>query len=122
MMSDKQVDFNGNVVEDEVKFDDVVNIKTLMNSLIRAENRYMVKKFYNEMDYYEMMLTEDWDTVNKERVGKGLPKLGNQDMKKAYVKHKMMDEYDEEKYLELEYLRFQRMYDVAMKLKMESIK
>lgn len=122
MMSDKQVDFNGNVVEDEVKFDDVVNIKTLMNSLILAENRYMVKKFYNEMDYYEMMLTEDWDTVNSERAKEGLPKLGNQDMKKAYVKHKMMDEYDEEKYLELQYLRFQRMYDVAMKLKMESSK
>lgn len=119
MMSDKQVDFDGNVVEDEVKFDDVVDIKTIMHSLIRAENRYKVKKFYNEMDYYEMMLTEDWDTVNKERVEKGLPKLGNQDMKKAYIKQKMMDEYDEEKYLELEYLRFQRMYDVAMRIGFE---
>ena len=119
MMKDKQVDFNGNVVEDDVKFDDIVNIKSLMNSLIRAENRYKVKKFYNEMDYYDMMLTEDWDTVNKGWVEKGLPKLGNQDMKKAYIKHKMMDEYDEEKYLELEYLRFQRMYDVTMRIGFE---
>ena len=118
MMSDKQVDFNGNVVDDE-KFDDIVNIKSLMNSLIRAENRYMVKKFYNEMDYCEMMLTEDWDTVNKERAEQGLPKLSNQDMKKAYIKYKMMEEYDEEKYLELEYLRFQRMYDVAMRIGFE---
>lgn len=122
MMSDKQVDFNGNVVEDGVKFEDVVDIKNIMNSLIMAENKYKIKKFCNEMDYYEMMLTEDWDTVNKERVEKGLPKLGNQDMKKAYVKQKMMREYEEEKCLELEYLRFQRMYDVAMKLKMESTK
>lgn len=119
MMSDKQVDFNGNVVEDDVKFEDVVDINSIMDSLIMVENKYKIKKFCNEMDYYEMMLTEDWDTVNKERVEKGLPKLGNQDMKKAYIKQKMMREYEEEKYLELEYLRFQRMYDVAMRIGFE---
>ena len=119
MMSDKQVDFNGNVVEDKVMFGDVVDIKSIMDSLIMAENKYKIKKFCNEMDYYEMMLTEDWDTVNTERVEKGLPKLGNQDMKKAYVKHKMISDYELEKHFELEYLRLQRMYDVAMKLGVE---
>lgn len=118
-MSDKQIDFNGNVVEDEVKFEDVVDIKSIMDSLIMAENKYKIKKFCNEMEYYEMMLTEDWDTVNTERIEKGLSKLGNQDMKKAYIKQKMIEEYEEEKYLELEYLRLQRMYDVAMKLGVE---
>ena len=40
---------------------------------------------------------------NEERKEKGLPKLGNQDMKKAYLKYMMMRDYDEVLYLELEY-------------------
>lgn len=119
MMETKQVNFDGEIIED--KKESEVKIKNIMDSLIRAEQRYKVKKFYNEMDYYEQLLTEDWDTINEKRKEKGLPKLGNQDMKKAYLKHKMMDEYDEEKYLELEYLRFQRMYDVMLMLGAESL-
>ena len=121
-MTSKQIDFDGNIIKDAKDVEEIIDVKSLMYSVIRAENRYMVKKFYNEMDYYERMLTTDWDTVNEERKEKGLPKLSNQDMKKAYIKYDMVDEYDEEKYFELEYLRFQRMYDVAMKLKMESSK
>ena len=121
-MVSRQINFDGEIVEDSKDINEIVDMRSLMYSLIRAENRYKVKKFYNEMDYYEMLLTEDWDTVNEERKEKGLPKLSNQDMKKAYIKHKMMDDYDEEKYLELEYLRFQKMYDVAIKLGLETFR
>ena len=57
-MSDKQVDFNGNVVEDKVKFEDVVDIKSIMNSLVMAENKYKIKKFCNEQFYLDNVLLE----------------------------------------------------------------
>lgn len=121
-MTSRQIDFEGNVVKDSKDVNEIIDIKGLLHSLINAEHEYLIKKFYNEMDYYESMLTTDWDTINEERKEKGLPKLSNQDMKKAHIKYMMMVDYDEELYLELEYLRLQKMYETAKKFGFEMIK
>ena len=74
------------------------------------------------MEYNEHMLMTDWDTINEERKEKGLPKLSNQDMKKAHIKQMMIGDYEGLLYLELEYLRLSKIYDVAMKMGFEMIK
>lgn len=121
-MTSRQIDFDGNIIKDEKDITEIVDMKQLLYSLIEAEKQYKLKKFYNALDYDEQMLTTDWDTVNEERKEKGLPKLSNQDMKKAHIKYMMMVDYDEELYLELEYLRLSKMYEVAMKMGFEMIK
>ncbi|MBP5422997.1 MAG: hypothetical protein J6Y78_11205 [Paludibacteraceae bacterium] len=121
-MVSKQIDFDGNIVKDVKDIKEIVDVKDLLYSLIDAEKEYKLKKFYNALDFDEQMLTTDWDTINEERKEKGLPKLSNQDMKKAHIKYMMMVDYDEELYLELEYLRLSKMYDVAMKMGFEMIK
>ena len=93
----------------------IVSMKTLMIETIRAEEEYKRKKFLNEQEYNNQLLNTDWDSINEERKEQGLPKLGNQDMKKAYIQDKMFADYDVELNNELKFNEHKRKFDVAMK-------
>lgn len=93
----------------------ISSMKTLMLETIKAEDEYKRKKFLNEQEYNNQLLNTDWDTINEERKEKGLPKLSNQDMKKAYIQNKMFVDYDEELNKELKFNEHKRKFDVAMK-------
>lgn len=121
-MTSRQVDFEGNIVNDSKDINEIVDMKSLLYSLISAEGKYKAKKFANDMEYNEHMASIDWDTINAERREEGLPKLSNQDMKKAYIKVKMNENYREELYLEREYDKYRRMYEVAIKIGFEMVK
>ena len=121
-MVSRQIDFEGNVVNDAKDINEIVDMKSLLYLLIDAESKYKTKKFFNDMDYNEHMSTIDWDTVNSERMENGLPKLTNQDMKKAYIKTIMHEDYREELYEEMKYDKYRRMYEVAIKIGFEMVK
>ena len=100
----------------------VSSMKTLMLETIKAENDYKLKKFQNEQEYNKQLLETDWDKINDERKEQGLPKLSNQDMKKAYIQNKMFVDYDEELNREKNYDEYKRKFDVAMKYSYDIIR
>lgn len=121
-MITRQIDFDGNVVKDVCDVKEILDMNDLLSSLIKAEENYKLKKIEVEQNYFEELLNIDWDTINDERKERGLPKLSNQDMKKAYIMTKMNDQYDNLLEMELEYNMVRRMYDVAMKYSFDILK
>ena len=114
-----QTDLYGNEVIEEVKID---NMSELVDALNKAEYDYKSRKFLNEMIYNKELLALAWDKIDKERVDKGLKKLGNQEMKKAYVKKMMYEKYHEEFELEQRYNELRRKYEVSLKYSFEILK
>ena len=91
------------------------NTKDLVYALAKAENDYKYEKFETEQKYYKKLLNTDWDKINEERKEKGLSKLSNQDMKKAYIMTEMKGDYANLLDSELTYNELRRLYDISMK-------
>ena len=121
-MITRQIDFDGNIVKDVCDVKEIMDMNDLLCSLITSEENYKLKKIEVEQNYFEELLNTDWDTINNERKEQGLPKLSNQDMKKAYIMTKMNDQYSNLLDVELEDNMIRRMYDVAMKYSFDILK
>lgn len=94
----------------------------LLHKLAMAEENYYEEKHNYKAEYNEHLLNTDWNTVNSERVDKGLPKLSNQDMKKAYIEKKISKFKSDAILAELEYNRLLRMYEMMKKYSLDVLR
>lgn len=98
------------------------NFMELLVRLADAEYAYKNLKFILEQKFNSELISIDWNEINEERKKLELPKLGNQDMKEAFIKDSLREEYSELNSLELEYYKLKRAYDVALKYSIDVLR
>ena len=98
------------------------NFIELLVRLADAEYAYKNLKFILEQKFNSELISIDWNEINEERKKLELPKLGNQDMKEAFIKDSLREEYSELNSLELEYYKLKRAYDVALKYSIDVLR
>lgn len=114
--------------EEEFDVTDLVNEQViespidLLHKLAIAEENYYNEKHIYKREYNEKLLNTDWDLLNKDRVSNGLPKLGNQDMKKAYIENQLSTFKSDKILAELEYNRLLRMYEMMKKYSLDVLR
>lgn len=94
---------------------EITSMKELVLDLITAESDFRWKKLETEDLFSDKLVKTDWDKLNAERKEQGLPKLSNQDMKKAHILLEMGDDYRDLLLAELKYNKLRRFYDMSMK-------
>ena len=115
-------------MDEEIDVTDLINEQViespmdLLHKLAIAEENYYKEKEIYRQEYNQHLLNTDWDGVNSERVSKGLPKLGNQDMKKAYIEMQMITFKSDRLLAELEYNRLLRMYEMMKKYSLDVLR
>lgn len=98
------------------------NFMELIIALANAESMYKEAKLHYEQNHNNLMLNIDWDGINEDREEQGLPKLGNQDMKNAYIQSKLFYLKRDLICYEEKYNDLKRMYDIALKYSFEILK
>lgn len=98
------------------------NFMELLSKLADAEYTYKNFKFFVEQKFNSELISIDWNEINEERKNLELPKLGNQDMKEAFIKDSLREEYSELVSLELKYYNLKRAYDVALKYSIDVLR
>ena len=106
-------------MEEETQF---LRFLDLINAVANAEMKFKIYKLEYEQCHNNMLLNSNWDEINEERQKQGLPKLGNQDMKNAFVENKLIHMKKDLSLYERGYLDLKRKYDVALKYSFETLK
>lgn len=91
--------------------------KQLIEVLKDAEEQYRKAKLDHTKKYNELLLDTNWDEINKERIEKGIVKITNQDMKKAYITNALENEEKKLLELKLEYDNLFRIYEISKHIK-----
>lgn len=94
----------------------------LLQKLALAEENYRKEDQIYTTEYNKQLLNTDWNKVNNERVEKKLPKLGNQDMKKAYIEASLSQFETDLILAKLEYHRLLRMYEMMKKYSLDILR
>ena len=94
----------------------------LLQKLTIAEERYRNKESTYLSEYNDSLINTNWDEINKERVEEGLPKLSNQDMKKAYIETDLIKMNEDKIIAKLEYNRLLRMYEMMKKYSLDILR
>lgn len=94
----------------------------LLQKLAMAEENYRNEEKLYIKEYNEHLLNTDWTTLNNQRVDEGLPKLSNQDMKKAYIDELLYDFKQDLIIAKLEYNRLLRMYEMMKKYSLDILR
>lgn len=116
------------MVEEKEKTSELINQEIigspidLLHKLAIAEENYLKEDNLYKKSYNGLLLVTDWDKINKERVEKGLGKLSNQDLKKAYIEEKLNDYKDDVILAKLEYNRLLRMYEMMKKYSLDILR
>lgn len=94
----------------------------LLQKLAIAEENYRNEESTYLYEYNDSLINTNWDEINKERVEKGLPKLSNQDMKKAYIETDLRKMNEDKIIAKLEYNRLLRMYEMMKKYSLDILR
>ena len=115
-------------MDDEFDVTELVNEQViespidLLHKLAIAEENYYKEKHIYKKEYNEFLLNTDWNSLNDERASQGLPKLSNQDMKKAYIENQLSTFKSDRILAELEYNRLLRMYEMMKKYSLDVLR
>lgn len=99
-----------------------INMMQLLIMVSNAEYEYKTLKLTLEQKFNSELISIDWNEINEERKKLELPKLGNQDMKEAFIKDSLREEYSKLSKLELDYYHIKRTYDVALKYSIDVLR
>lgn len=94
----------------------------LLQKLALAEENYRNEEKIYTKEYNKHLLNTDWNKVNDERIEKGLSKLSNQDMKKAYIEELLFSFKSDLIMAKLEYNRLLRMYEMMKKYSLDILR
>ena len=81
-----------------------------LSALNAAEAEYKRYKLSNQLNQAQFLLTVDWTEINNERAELGLPKISNDQTRKAYIRDKFFKDNEKELSLELRYNAAYREY------------
>lgn len=98
------------------------NFMELIIAVANAEALFKESKMKYEHTHNRLLLNIDWNGINEDREEQGLPKLGNQDMKNAYIDEQLLPLKSDLSRYERRYYDLKRKYDVALKYSFETLK
>lgn len=93
-MKEETTNFEGAAIEEAVDEtnDDLIIVDdwadTLVKEVYDAETNFLEAKRAYEHLHNELTLTTNWNTINEDRVEKGLSKISNESQRKAYLSMK----------------------------------
>lgn len=120
-MDDKELEnkINQNVRVPPIEISSPID---LLHKLALSEEEYRLSEFNYNDEYNRLLLVTDWDKVNEKRLEKGLSKLSNQDMKKAYIEEQLKIIKREVIIDKLQYNRLLRMYELMKKYSLDVLR
>lgn len=98
------------------------NFIELIIAVANAEAIFKETKLNYEHTHNNLLLNIDWNGINEDREKQGLPKLGNQDMKNAFIDEKLLALKSDLSRDERRYYDLKRKYDVALKYSFETLR
>ncbi len=67
------------------------------------EAEYKQFRLHNQLQQAQFLLTVNWNEINEKRLELGLPKIGNDAQRKAYLRDKFKVDNEKELSMELKY-------------------
>lgn len=101
----------------KIKRDDKMNdIENILQTLTYAEKEYRRQKTELENKTNKLLLTTPWDKINEERKEKGLQKISNDTLRKAYIDEQLTKERKKLDKIENRRKQLLRKYEIDLEL------
>lgn len=101
----------------KIKRDDkMTDIENILQTLTYAEKEYRRQKTELENKTNKLLLNTKWDKINKERKEKGLTKISNDTLRKAYIDEQLTKERKKLDKIENRRKQLLRKYEIDLEL------
>lgn len=94
----------------------MTDIENILQTLTYAEKEYRRQKTELENKTNKLLLTTPWDKINEERKKKGLQKISNDTLRKAYTDEQLIKERNKLNKIENRKKQLQRQYEIELEL------
>lgn len=92
------------------------DIENILQTLTYAEKEYRRQKTELENKTNKLLLNTQWDKINEERKEKGLQKISNDTLRKAYTDEQLTKERNKLNKIENRKKQLQRQYEIDLEL------
>lgn len=94
----------------------MTDIENLLQTLTYAEKEYRRQKTELENKTNKLLLNTQWDKINEERKEKGLQKISNDTLRKAYIDEQLINERKNLDKIESRRKQLLRKYEIELEL------
>lgn len=94
----------------------MTDIENLLQTLTYAEKEYRRQKTELENKTNKLLLNTQWDKINEERKEKGLQKISNDTLRKAYIDEQLIKERKNLDKIENRRKQLLRKYEIDLEL------
>lgn len=94
----------------------MTDIENILQTLTYAEKEYRRQKTELENKNNKLLLNTQWDKINKERKEKGLTKISNDTLRKAYIDEQLIKERKKLNKIENRRKQLLRQYEIDLEL------
>ena len=94
----------------------MTDIENLLQTLTYAEKEYRRQKTELENKTNKLLLNTQWDKINEERKEKGLQKISNDTLRKAYIDEQLIKERKNLDKIESRRKQLLRKYEIDLEL------
>ena len=105
-----------NAKEFWIRDDKMNDIENILQTLTYAEKEYRRQKTELENKTNKLLLTTPWDKINEERKEKGLQKISNDTLRKAYIDEQLIKERKNLDKIENRRKQLLRKYEIDLEL------
>lgn len=94
----------------------MTDIDNILQTLTYAEKEYRRQKTELENKTNKLLLNTQWDKINEERKEKGLQKISNDTLRKAYIDEQLIEERKKLDKIENRRKQLLRKYEIDLEL------
>ena len=94
----------------------MTDIENILQTLTYAEKEYRRQKTELENKTNKLLLNTQWDKINEERKEKGLQKISNDTLRKAYIDEQLINERKNLDKIESRRKQLLRKYEIDLEL------